>query len=122
MFRVLAALVNMWCLGCQGFDPLIANLTVQPGSVMVRVSEGGSLASVAAPTNRDEADSVRAPGSAETPHAGADCGCQGCHAPAPAALAAAPAPPSSPDDPPSDFSAPLSIERAPLVPPPQPIA
>ena len=50
---------------------------------------------------------------------GASCDCGTCHAPAPAALASAPPPSLVPQQPAAEPSLPPSIERAPLVPPPQ---
>lgn len=59
-----------------------------------------------APADRDQSD-------------GATCDCGSCHAPAPSALAVTPSPLSLPHQPSADVGTPPSIERAPLVPPPQ---
>jgi hypothetical protein len=50
---------------------------------------------------------------------GASCDCGSCHAPAPSALASAQPPSPVPQQPASEPSLPPSVERAPLVPPPQ---
>ncbi len=115
--RALTALVTVWCLGCAALDPLISELAAQPGSALMDCASEGAVAAI----NVDEEPSVSAYAPDEK-QSGAICDCQSCLAPAPTVVAAAPAAPPAPDDPARSFAAPTSIERAPLVPPPQPIA
>jgi len=116
--RLITAVITVWCLGCSALDPLIASLFARPGSVFMTCgSEDASFAE----TNETEPRTVRDAATDEGTN-GMTCGCQTCYAPAPAALATAPALPAAPDDPVSRYSAPLSVERAPLVPPPQVVA
>ncbi|MEJ7810250.1 MAG: hypothetical protein WKG32_07495 [Gemmatimonadaceae bacterium] len=123
--RALTALVTVWCLGCSAFEPMFAALT---GSLtvtsMVCASDGRPSDSTDIVTTLDvrtDALAVSAIFSGdEPPGPGYDCDCAGsCHAPSPPALAATPdrhPPPSVPSAEPTTL---LSIEREPLVPPPQ---
>ena len=83
-------------------------------------AEGGGSTSAVSAMNVDEESAVRA--TPDDEQGGAICDCQSCLAPAPAAIAVALASPPAPDVPIIRFAAPHSIERAPLVPPPQAVA
>ncbi len=116
--HALTALVTVWCLGCAALDPLISRLAAQPGSALMECgSEGDAVAAMSI----DQEPSIRAPAS-DDEQGGTTCDCQSCLAPAPVALTAAAASLPAPDDPASSVSSPTSIERAPLVPPPQSVA
>jgi hypothetical protein len=117
--RALTAAVTLWCLGCDALDPLISKITGT--ALMDCASEGGSSTRAVAGTSTEEAISVR---EAVPPdeRGGVSCDCQSCLAPAPASLAAEPALLPLVEGPLESFVAPTSIERAPLVPPPQVVA
>ena len=111
------ALVTVWCLGCDAFDPLLSSLAQSGTTFMECASEGGAVTA----THIEQEASVR-DASPDDDELGAACDCQSCLAPAPAALVAAHVIPPLPDEPARSFSAPTSVEREPLVPPPQPVA
>ena len=123
MLYGLTALVTVWCLGCAAFDPLLdALLGSRPGMGMRCASDGGSDVPTAATLNMAREDSLQvradpSEGSEQTD--GVVCGCQSCYAPAPALLPVALDPLPPPAALVFEPSAPASIEREPLVPPPQ---
>jgi len=118
-FRALTALLTVWCLGCSAFDPLISQLTGSP-MMDCESQRNGSTGAVTA-TNVDQELSVRPLETDDLTRATA-CDCQCCLAPAPTALAVAPTTERVPEDLQGRFAAPTSIERTPLVPPPQAVA
>ncbi len=116
--HVVTALVTVWCLGCAALDPLISTLGAQPRSALMDCASGrGAVAG----TNVGSEPVVRAPASGDE-QGSASCDCQSCFAPAPAATVDAPSSSMTPDDLARVFTAPASVERAPLVPPPQAVA
>lgn len=123
--RALAAftaLATSWCLGCSAFELLIDAATGgKDSSGMVCASEGGHKVGAASSV-------METAGATSTIHALPDedggatamlCGCDGCFAPSPiaAALATIPSPPLVAL--PATLVTPPSVDRAPLVPPPQ---
>ncbi len=115
--RSLTALVTVWCLGCSAFDPLIANLFPDSaGAMMVCASEAPSGGTSLQDSDR-RATSVSA--IADEGDRGASCDCGSCYAPAPTALLSARPPSPVPQQSAAELGLPPSVERAPLVPPPQ---
>ena len=119
----LTALVTVWCLGCAAFDPLLDGLFgPQVGAGMLCASDNSSYlpsATTLSTAREDAPEATAAPADGSAPPSGLVCGCQSCYAPAPALFAVAPDPPPSPRALVFEPSAPASIEREPLVPPPQ---
>jgi len=121
--RTLTALITVWCLGCSSFEPLLARLlgsAAGPGMVCASEvgTEGAMRPSASAAAKDVSTVSVGASDEA-TSARGFACDCQGCYAPSPALPAVALDPLAAPGQSHSDPTAPLSIEREPLVPPPQ---
>jgi len=117
VLRSLTALVAVWCLGCNAFDPLIAGLF--PGAargMMVCASEAPATG-VALQDTEGRLTSVRA--FADHSDRGASCDCGSCYAPAPSPLAFALPPSPVPQRPAPEPTVPPSVARAPLVPAPQ---
>jgi len=117
--RGITGLLMVWCLGCSAYDPLIAALVpASDGRVMVcAADERAEIVSVVMPADGTE----RAIG-APSDHRGesdATCGCDSCHAPAVALHPVAMPPAALPHQPSSEPGIPPSVERTPLVPPPQ---
>ena len=120
LFRALTALVTVWCLGCSGFEPLVSGLLGANVGGMTCGGESSAPRSLPSAGGAGVATQASIGGPADA-HGdrGYDCGCQSCHA-AEAQLAAMPqragvaVPPA-----PAAVERHLSIEREPLVPPPQ---
>lgn len=116
--RALVGLVTIWCLGCASFEPLLASLLGGSASTLMSCDleiQAGSVATSGA-TDAHSIGTV----SPTTQSRSFDCGCGGaCHAPSPASKA--PATSVSPLARIAQFepSAPLSVVRIPLVPPPK---
>jgi hypothetical protein len=120
LLRSLTALVTVWCLGCNAFDPLISSLVPgSAGGMMMCAGESSVPAASASALADDGVSSVSALASDRDAHDGVACDCQSCHAPAPTALALVPPPMSLPQEPSADPAAPPGAEPPPLVPPPQ---
>jgi hypothetical protein len=120
VLRTLTALSTVWCLGCNAFDPLIAGLFSEPGArMMVCASEESVPTAVGQMAPLNQAPSVSVPAADPQGSEGATCGCSSCHAPVPTSFAVAAPLPPLPRQSPTDIIAPPSVERAPLVPPPQ---
>ena len=113
--RSFTALVTVWCLGCNAFDPLIASLVSGGGPMMVCASEGPETIQ---PVAQDYV-SVEAPPVDRDASDGATCGCESCNAPAPAGLVVGAPGQSLPHQPIAEAVVPPSVARTPLVPPPQ---
>lgn len=116
----LTALATAWCLGCDAFDPLLAALFPEGGATMVCASDGPASASVAQ-AGVGGGSAVAAPASHNGGTA-ASCGCESCHAPVPTQLAVVVPAPSLPHQSVGEPGIPPSIDRTPLVPPPQRVA
>ena len=123
VLHALTALVTVWCLGCAAFDPLLDGLLgSRVGTGMLCASDSLRDVPTAATLDlarEDGAQAVAAPAEGSVPRAGVVCGCQSCYATAPVLLAVAPDPLLPPSAPLFEPSLPTSIEREPLVPPPQ---
>jgi hypothetical protein len=115
------ALVTVWCLGCSAFDPLLALLGGSSGPMMVCASDGVVSASqestVATTSSTVETISV-APVSSPTTH-GDVCGCQSCQAAESDRLQQQIAAEQTPRVERIEPTAPASVTRSPLLPPPQ---
>ena len=121
--RALTALITVWCLGCSSFEPLLAGLLGSAGPGMVCASEGGSESAKSPGT--DVAGDRGSAASIGTSEEGASlrgfaCDCQGCYAPSPVLPTVALDPLPAPSQPLTEPATPSSVEREPLVPPPQP--
>ena len=88
------------------------------------VCAGEEVAETAAPTTSgdDNIRSIGAPPSEEDGGSGATCGCDSCYAPAAPSLAVASLPGALPHQPSADPGIPPTVDRTPLVPPPQRLA
>lgn len=117
--RSITGLLMVWCLGCSAYDPLIAALVpALDGRVMVcAADESAEMASVVmAADGAERAIGATADRQGESD---ATCGCDSCHAPAVALHAVAMPPAALPHQPSSEPGIPPSVDRTPLVPPPQ---
>jgi hypothetical protein len=115
-------LVTVWCLGCSGYEPLLDSLL--GGNTGGMVCDGG-MAMAATPTaaTASSTDQLIVTLSPPANTRDFDCGCGGsCHAPSLALGVVAPrvAPILTVEQ--SQPSAPASISRTPLLPPPESIA
>jgi hypothetical protein len=115
------AIATVWCLGCSAFDPLFALLDGSSAPMMVCASDGAAPAahgSAVAATGSSARTSTVAAASSLATHADA-CGCQSCLAAqsnkVEQQISGHPAPRVERIDP----SAPASITRSPLLPPPE---
>jgi hypothetical protein len=109
--RTFTGLITVWCLGCSGFDPLLGAL--------LGASRGMSCASemsASAPESQPGTASVQ---DASTAERGVDCGCGSCHAASPVAWVGVVDTPATPDLVRVTPVEPLSVTRAPVVPPPE---
>ena len=117
--HALTALVTVWCLGCSAFEPLVGGLLggevasemtcggdpAPAGTASVQAADAGRGASIGAPASHDAR--------------GYDCGCQSCHAPSPRVASASIPRAAAASAESATARSFLSIEREPLVPPPQ---
>ncbi|HEU4996650.1 MAG TPA: hypothetical protein VFT29_17660 [Gemmatimonadaceae bacterium] len=117
--RSITGLLMVWCLGCSAYDPLIAALVpALDGRVMVcAADESAEMAGVVMAADGIE----RAIGATADRQGESDatCGCDSCHAPAVALNAVILRPAALPHQPSSEPGIPPSVDRTPLVPPPQ---
>jgi len=119
LVRSLTALLTVWCLGCNAFDPLIGALVGDSGSrLMVCASEGSGAADIGASSGEGTAALTTAT-SDDGGREGVACGCDSCHATAATLVALATPSSPHPQQPPLVLAAPPGIELPPLVPPPQ---
>ena len=117
--RALTAVITVWCLGCRAFDPLIAALVPGPGGEkMVCAADARAGSIVATARVADSSPSVSEITDQNT-QTGDSCGCDSCYAPAATAVALVLPAPAIPHQPSADPVAPPSVDRPPLVPPPQ---
>src|SRR4051812_4161767 len=117
VLRSLTALIAVWCLGCNAFDPLIASLFPGAGRGMMVCAAEAPATGVALQDRGGRPASVRA--FADHADRGTSCDCGSCCAPAPSPLASALAPSPVAQQPAPEPCALPSVARAPLVPPPQ---
>ena len=75
-------LLTVWCLGCSGYDPLLAALLGDDVPAMTCASEINGATDV---SNATVGQSAIA--SAADSDRGTDCGCGSCHAPSPQLIA-----------------------------------
>jgi hypothetical protein len=114
-FAVFTALVTTWCLGCSAFGPLIDALAGgAKGGGMVCGSEGPPVAS-----SGDGHSAVQEAPNGTTAAPGDDCSCLGCYAATPVLQLMTVRLVSPPAVAARDLDAFLSVDRSPLVPPPQ---
>ena len=117
-------LITVWCLGCTAFDPLLALLVGAKGPVMACASDGAMDATQGASADTGTfaaSDSALVAAPAVTGHSYV-CGCQSCHAAHAAASVRATTPQPTPQAQGFEAVALASVERAPLLPPPEHIA
>jgi len=125
LVRSMTALITVWCLGCSSYEPMLGALLGsvdsagmscdgkggmedQTSSVPESSSDSPSTASVSASTNGSQHSF--------------SCGCQSCQAASPSTLGVASTPFTPPRPPHSLFVNFLSVEREPLVPPPDAVS
>ena len=106
----LVGLVTNWCLGCSGYDSLLSSL-IGDG---VRMSCESQMMASSSPVSGDASVS-----SIQTSDEGIDCGCQSCVASSPVVWSLRLPHVERPAATAWIAEAPLSIARAPLLPPPQ---
>lgn len=123
--RSITALITMWCLGCSSYEPMLSTLFASAGSAGMSCDGNGGMEDVtsaapSAPSDspKETAISAAANGSQHS----ISCSCQSCHAASPTALGVATAPPSPARPPLSTLVNFLSVEREPLVPPPDAVS
>jgi hypothetical protein len=122
ILRALTAIVTVWCLGCSAYEPVLAELLGTSGAPRMPCdseSEMGGSPTVTAGASHGAGDAKVASAAATTSGRGFACGCQSCHAAAPVVLSVVSQTALTAYLPESTPAAPLSIARAPLVPPPQ---
>ncbi len=117
--RALVGLITLWCLGCSSYEPILGSLLGVKTAVMMTCDTDKTPPATSAAVAASDRDHIggTVSGSEER---GFDCGCGGsCHAPSPtfAAIAAALSPVAAVEQ--QLPSEPLSIARAPLLPPPE---
>jgi hypothetical protein len=123
--RSLTALITMWCLGCSSYGPMLSALVGSVGSAGMACdgSSGMEDATSKAPSASTDASwTASVPASAEGWQHSISCSCQSCHATSPAAIGLATAPLSPPRPSPSSVVNFLSVDREPLVPPPNAVS
>jgi len=111
--RALVAVITVWCLGCAGYEPLLDSLHGD-GTAMScgEMTVSGGTAGVE--------QSMPAVSAVSASHDAFDCGCgQGCHASSPAVQATHPVRSAIPALAALERSAPPSVTRTPLLPPPE---
>lgn len=119
--RALVGLVTVWCLGCSSYESIVASLLGAPsGSMMACGDESPVAPQIGAAPSEQSATRAVATIAATNESRSFDCGCGGsCHAPSPQAAAVssqtAPIPVALQFAP----TAPTSLTRAPLLPPPE---
>ena len=119
--HALVAVVTIWCLGCSGYEPLLGSLLGTTDAMMMCDSApsmredmgAGSMSGIGA---ADHGATVSASASAER---GFDCGCGSCHAASASTATAMASHRPIPALPHAEPTAPSSISRAPLLPPPE---
>lgn len=119
--RVCVGLVTIWCLGCSGYESILTSLLGgKAGAAMAcgGESRGGSQMRA---SSGDQTGQASGPAvSAQSESRSFDCGCGGtCHAPS--MQAASVSRPTAPIPVTLQFAptAPESLTRAPLLPPPE---
>ena len=121
LLRATTALVTVWCLGCGAIDPLFAGLGSSGEMMMMCASEGDAPA---AGDHTTSAAAFATHGAAVTAASivarNCDaCGCQSCYAPQTTLAKLPPATPSAPRAEDIEATPPVSLARAPLLPPPE---
>lgn len=119
--RALLAFSTVWCLGCSSYEVILASiLGARVATTMMTCGGEDSAAStmteIGAHDTATAMTSVAASGGAH----GFDCGCgNSCHAPSVQAAVSNASRGPLPSDGPAAPTAPASITRAPLLPPPE---
>jgi hypothetical protein len=121
--RAMVGLVTVWCLGCSGYEPLLDGLLGATPSSMMRCAsdmDTGAAVDAAPSTVTEQSHDAHASVSVPANDQGFDCGCGGsCHAPSPTpSVTPAPRIPVTAVVQ-AQPSAPPSVFRAPLLPPPE---
>jgi hypothetical protein len=119
--RSLTALITVWCLGCSAFEPLLERALRGAGGAGMRCESDESMATsstaVAAPIDAtSRLETIPSDGPAQRAFS---CGCQSCQSVSVTQLAVIVVPVQRFEIPSAPPTALLSIEREPLVPPPQ---
>ena len=108
-------MITVWCTGCTGFEPIVSVLSGASG--VMECSSSMSAVAVAV-SDRGDTSSIESSEASPRPD-GYDCGCGSCHAVTVVALAEERFSPTRPMQKSVREDVPLSITRAPLIPPPQ---
>ena len=122
--RVGIALVTVWCLGCGAFEPLVSSLLGMGSSRMSCGSDlnAGSIAYHRAPTanERPGPEHGQTVGAMEQGEAGNySCACESCYSSSPVTISLELQSLVTPEAIPTTPSFPESVNRVPLLPPPQ---
>lgn len=122
--RAIVGLVTVWCLGCSSYESILTSLFgAERGALMTCGGESSATSPRAAPTIAGSAAAhARSVGtvSAVNESGGFDCGCGGsCHAPSPGSPTVSAPKAAIPIAVEFAPTAPESVTRAPLLPPPE---
>jgi hypothetical protein len=115
----MTALLTLWCLGCSGFEPLLDAALRASAPVMTCGSGVAPMSAEMSQVSSEGSGKQRTASLARAEDRGFDCGCVSCHAAAPSVWAFHPEPQMRPVMQPGRILMPVSIVRAPLLPPPQ---
>ena len=125
VLRALTGLVTVWCLGCSAYDPMVGFLFAgSSASVMNCVEDAtprggpGTSTLAASPEHASPTPTIADAGASGVSRS-FDCGCQSCTAPSVSSYVAQTMAAPTPSTPSLAISDLRSIEREPLVPPPQ---
>lgn len=113
----VTALVTVWCLNCSSFELLLSLWSGNEAGIMDCASESRVSKQVESSADRSITDARM-----DSDQSAALCGCNSCLAPEPAVARPGSVVPPAPSDLITTEHAPASIDRAPLVPPPQRVA
>ena len=121
--RILHAAVGLttvWCLGCCAFEPLLGSVLGSEQSMVARCSaDDDTSGPTVAASSGDYTATVSAVASGSDPVQALACVCLSCFAPVPAASNVAVIAAPVPRQPSVEPTTPASVDRKPLVPPPQ---
>jgi len=121
--RVCTALVTVWCLGCGAFEPLVSSLA---GTGNTGMSCGSDETASSAPyqrageANESTPEQIQTVAARDQHQSGSySCGCESCYSSSPVTVSLGLHSLRAPEAVPTTPAFPESINRTPLLPPPQ---
>jgi hypothetical protein len=121
--RVGTALVTVWCLGCGAFEPLVSSLSGTGNNGMSCSSDqtvGSARYERADEANESTPQQVQTVGALDRHESGSySCGCESCYSSSPVTISLELHVLSAPEAIPTTPAFPESVNRTPLLPPPQ---